>query len=205
MINILDVFEKMYPDADCELNYDNVFELLISVMLSAQSTDKSVNNLTVNLFEKYKSPSDYLAIEQSVLENDLRKIGLYKNKAKNIRATSRLLIDRFNGIVPSTMEELVTLPGVGRKTASVVLAVGYNIPAIPVDTHVERVSKRLGMANEGDSVLVVEQKLRKLIPIELWNKSHHQFIFFGRYHCTSRKPKCEVCELQHQCNYFKAL
>ncbi len=203
MINFLDVFEEMFPDAECELRHENVFELLIAVMLSAQSTDKSVNNLTIGLFNKYKLPKDYISVSIVELENDLRRIGLYKNKAKNIKRTSELLLAN-NNVVPSTMEELLKLPGVGRKTANVVLSVGYNIPAIPVDTHVDRVSKRLGLANEEDSVFIVEKKLQKIIPREKWNKSHHQFIFFGRYHCTSRKPNCDICKLTDQCNYFKA-
>lgn len=204
MNRFLEVFEEMYPTADCELVHQNVFELLIAVMLSAQTTDKSVNNLTKDLFVKYKNPTDFLNADISELEQDLRRIGLYKNKAKNIKLTSEILLNKYNSDVPSTREELIELPGVGRKTANVVLSVGFHIPAIPVDTHVERVSKRLGLAKEKDSVLTVEKKLQKIIPEELWNKSHHQFIFFGRYHCTAKKPNCDVCKLQNECLYYGA-
>ncbi len=203
MNKFLQVFEEMYPDAECELNHKNTFELLLAVMLSAQTTDKSVNKLTVNLFQKYHTPQDYLNVTQEELENDLRTIGLYKNKAKSIQKTCSLLINEYGGEVPNTRTELMKLAGVGRKTANVVLSVGFGIPAIPVDTHVERVSKRLGLALESDSVLIVEKKLQKIIPKKLWNKSHHQFIFFGRYHCTAKKPHCEVCTLTKKC-LFKA-
>jgi len=204
MNKFLQVFEEMYPDAECELIHKNTFELLLAVMLSAQTTDKSVNKLTVNLFKKYHTPQDYLDVTQAELENDLRTIGLYKNKAKSIQKTCSLLINEYGGEVPNTRTELMKLAGVGRKTANVVLSVGFGVPAIPVDTHVERVSKRLGLALEADSVLAVEKKLQKIIPKKLWNKSHHQFIFFGRYHCTAKKPHCEVCTLTKKCLY-KAL
>ena len=205
MNRFLEVFEEMFPQADCELVHQNVFELLIAVMLSAQTTDKSVNNLTKDLFQKYKNPMDFMNADISELEQDLRRIGLYKNKAKNIKLTSEILLNKYDGKVPSTREELIELPGVGRKTANVVLSVGFHIPAIPVDTHVERVSKRLGLADSKDSVLVVEKKLQEIIPKELWNKSHHQFIFFGRYHCTAKKPHCEECQLTKECLYYGAL
>lgn len=203
MTRFLEVFESMFPQAECELIHGNVFELLISVMLSAQTTDKSVNKLTENLFQKYKTPSDYLSVSQAELENDLRSIGLYKNKAKNIQLTSKIIKEEHNNEVPNTREDLVKLPGVGRKTANVVLSVGFGVPAIPVDTHVDRVSKRLGLAKDKDSVLEVEKKLQKIIPEHLWNKSHHQFIFFGRYHCTAKNPKCHECLLTEECKYYK--
>ncbi len=203
MRKFLTIFEEMYPVADCELVHQNTFELLIAVMLSAQTTDKSVNILTADLFKKYRSPSDYLDVELPELEQDLRRIGLYKNKAKNIQSTCRKLIEDYYGEVPNTREQLESLPGVGRKTANVVLSVGFHIPAIPVDTHVERVSKRLGLVDESASVLQVEKVLQGIIPKKLWNKSHHQFIFFGRYHCTARKPNCENCSLTRNCTYYK--
>lgn len=200
---ILHVFNEMFPNAECELNHRNEFELLVAVMLSAQSTDASVNKLTRNLFEKYKGPKEFAEVSIKDLESDLKQIGLYRNKAKSIKETSKILLERHSGAVPSTFEELISLRGVGRKTANVVLSVAYNIPAIPVDTHVERVSKRLGIAIESDSVLVVEQKLMKLIPKDRWNLSHHQFIFFGRYHCTARNPKCNKCPLESNCVFNK--
>ena len=139
------------------------------------------------------------------LEQDLRTIGLYRSKAKNIQALCRLLIEEYQGVVPHIFEELVKLPGVGRKTANVVLSVGFNVPRIAVDTHVERVSKRLGFAKADDTVLEVEHKLMKLIKEDRWSKSHHLMIFFGRYHCTAKNPKCETCPLFTNCKEGKKL
>lgn len=198
---ILEVFDTMFPNAECELVHSNGFELLVAVMLSAQSTDKSVNLLTKDLFQKYKSPQDFLNVELSELENDLRRIGLYKNKAKNIQLMSYKIIHEFDGKVPSSQAELESLPGVGRKTANVVLSVWYDVPRIAVDTHVDRVSKRLKLAYQNDSVLKVEEKLMRKLPKNKWSDTHHKMIFFGRYHCTSRNPKCENCQLQDICRY----
>lgn len=198
---VLDVLDQMFPNAQCELNHSNGFELLIAVMLSAQSTDKSVNLLTDSLFQKYHTPADFLNVELSELEQDLRRIGLYKNKAKNIRKMSEILIDEFDSQVPSSQVELEKLPGVGRKTANVVLSVWFGEPRIAVDTHVERVSKRLKLAYLNDNVWQVEQKLMRKIPRHKWSETHHKMIFFGRYHCMSRNPKCEHCPLQDICRY----
>jgi len=198
---ILEVFEEMFPNAKCELNHTNSFELLVSVMLSAQTTDKSVNVLTKTLFKKYKKPLDFINVQINELENDLRVIGLYKTKAKNLQRMSRLLIENFNGKVPSSSVELESLPGVGRKTANVVLSVWFDVPKIAVDTHVNRVSKRLKLAYQSDSVLQVEEKLERKIPKDKWSETHHQMIFFGRYHCTSRKPNCDECKLKELCRY----
>ncbi len=198
---ILDVFEEMYPNAECELNHTNSFELLLAVMLSAQTTDKSVNILTDTLFNKYKIPSDYLNVELEELENDLRKIGLFKTKAKNVQKICTLLIEKFNGKVPSSQAELESLPGVGRKTANIVLSVWFNVPRIAVDTHVFRVAKRLKLAYSNDSITKVEEKLEKKIPKDKWSSTHHKMIFFGRYHCTSRNPNCEKCKLKELCRY----
>lgn len=204
-LEIIDIMETLFPDAHCELNFKNEFELVLAVLLSAQTTDKSVNKLTSTLFEKYKSPEDYINVPLSELEQDVRTIGLYRNKAKNIQALAKLLIEEYNGIVPSTFEELVQLPGVGRKTANVVLSVGFDVPRIAVDTHVERISKRLDFAKKDDTVLEVEQRLMKLIPQERWSKAHHLMIFFGRYHCTAKNPKCETCPLFDSCKEGKKL
>ena len=198
---ILSVLDEMFPNAECELNHTNSLELLIAVMLSAQTTDKSVNLLTEKLFSKYKNVEDFANADLNNLEKDLKKIGLYKNKAKNIIATSNKLIKNFNSIVPSSQVELESLPGVGRKTANVVLSVWYDVPRIAVDTHVNRVSKRLKLAYLKDSVLQVEVKLMKKIPKSKWSDTHHKMIFFGRYHCTSRNPKCENCKLKEVCRY----
>ena len=198
---ILDTLEEMYPNAECELVHSNGFELLIAVMLSAQTTDKSVNLLTKDLFKKYKSPQDFLNVDLKELQNDLRRIGLYKNKAKNIQLLCDLIIHKFEGTVPSSQIELESLPGVGRKTANVVLSVWFNVPRIAVDTHVDRVSKRLKLAYNSDSVIKVEEKLMRKIPKDKWSDTHHKMIFFGRYHCTARNPKCENCTLQEICRY----
>ncbi len=202
---MIDVMEELFPDAHCELNFTNEFELVLAVLLSAQTTDKSVNKLTAQLFQKYKTPEDYLEVTLEELEQDLRTIGLYRSKAKNIQALCRLLIEEYQGVVPHIFEELVKLPGVGRKTANVVLSVGFNVPRIAVDTHVERVSKRLGFAKADDTVLEVEHKLMKLIKEDRWSKSHHLMIFFGRYHCTAKNPKCETCPLFTNCKEGKKL
>ena len=202
---IIDVMEELFPDAHCELNFTNEFELVLAVLLSAQTTDKSVNKLTAQLFQKYKTPEDYLEVTLEELEQDLRTIGLYRSKAKNIQALCRLLIEEYQGVVPHIFEELVKLPGVGRKTANVVLSVGFNVPRIAVDTHVERVSKRLGFAKADDTVLEVEHKLMKLIKEDRWSKSHHLMIFFGRYHCTAKNPKCETSPLFTTCKEGKKL
>lgn len=199
MNRILDEFDHLFPDAKCELNYSNELELLIAVMLSAQTTDASVNKLTQTLFKKYQSVEDYANASINDLENDLRTIGLYRNKAKNVKAMTQKLIDDFHGQVPCDREVLQTLPGVGRKTANVVVSEGFHVPAIGVDTHVERVSKRLGIALKKDSVLEVERKLMKRVPKERWIKTHHQMIFFGRYHCKAMNPECKDCSLIDIC------
>jgi endonuclease-3 len=196
---IASYLNELYPDAHCELNYDSIFHLLIAVMLSAQTTDISVNKVTPKLFEKYPTPLDLMNADISEVENLIRAIGLYKNKAKNIVATSKELVERFNSFVPSTMEELTSLPGVGRKTANVVLVEGFKIPAFPVDTHVERVSKRLGIAKQLDSVETVERKIKKIYKKEQYGLLHHQFIFFGRYFCKAIKPNCQECRFLNRC------
>ncbi len=198
---ILRVFEEMYPSANCELDYTNSLELIVAVMLSAQTTDKSVNILTKTLFNKYKSVYDYANANLLELQNDLKSIGLYKNKAKNVIKMAKLLNENFNGKVPSSQVELESLPGVGRKTANVVLSVWYNVPRIAVDTHVNRVSKRLKLAYLDDSIYQVEEKLMRKIPKNKWSKTHHQMIFFGRYHCTARNPHCNECKLKELCRY----
>lgn len=196
---ILDELDRLFPDARCELNYSNPLELLIAVMLSAQTTDASVNKLTETLFQKYRSVEDYASAPLSQLEQDLKRIGLYRNKAKNVKAMAQMLIDEFNGEVPANHDALQTLPGVGRKTANVVISEGFGYPAIAVDTHVERIAKRLGLAFKKDSVLTVEKKLMKKIPKERWIKTHHQLIFFGRYHCKAINPQCQDCRLIDIC------
>ncbi|HIV81212.1 MAG TPA: endonuclease III [Candidatus Salinicoccus merdavium] len=198
-VEMLDIIDSMFPDAEAELNHDNTFELTIAVLLSAQATDNHVNKVTSSLFKKYKTPEDYVEVPLEELQNDIRTIGLFRNKAKNIQKLCRDLIDKFDGQVPENYEDLVSLAGVGRKTANVVLSVAFDIPRIAVDTHVERVSKRLGIARYKDNVTQVEETLMKKIPKDRWSKAHHQLIFFGRYHCLARTPKCETCPLLDDC------
>jgi len=201
----LDIMENLFPDAHCELNHENAFELVLAVLMSAQTTDKMVNVLTDNLFKKYKTPEDYLAVSLEELQEDVRTIGLYRMKAKNIQALCRILIDKHGGQVPPVHEELVKLPGVGRKTANVVMSVAFDWPAIAVDTHVERIAKRLDMAKKSASVFEVEERLMYLFPKERWSKAHHVMIFFGRYHCLARNPKCESCPLLADCKFGSRL
>ncbi|GKS13858.1 endonuclease III [Paenibacillus chitinolyticus] len=197
--HILDTIGEMFPDAHCELNHSNPFELTIAVLLSAQCTDETVNKVTQTLFQKYKTPEDYLAVPLEELELDIRRIGLYRNKAKNIQKLCQLILERYDGQIPTTHEQLVELPGVGRKTANVVVSNAFGVPAIAVDTHVERVSKRLGLAGKDDSVLEVEKKLMRKVPREEWTLTHHRLIFFGRYHCKAQSPKCDICPLLDIC------
>lgn len=200
---VLDKIGEMFPDAHCELNHRNPFELVIAVLLSAQCTDVLVNKVTKDLFEKYKKPEDYLAVPLEELMDDIRSIGLYRNKAKNIQKLCQILIDQYDGQVPNNRNLLMELPGVGRKTANVVVSVAFGTPAIAVDTHVERVSKRLGICRWKDSVLEVEETLMKKVPIEEWSVTHHRLIFFGRYHCKAQRPKCEECPLLSLCREGK--
>lgn len=198
-LQMIDVISDMFPDAECELKHDNPFQLTIAVLLSAQTTDNSVNKVTAKLFQKYHTAEDFLQVPQEELENDIRTIGLYRNKAKNIQKLCRSLLDKFNGEIPRTHKELESLAGVGRKTANVVMSVAFDEPSLAVDTHVERVSKRLGICRWKDNVRQVEDKLCKVVPRERWNRTHHQLIFFGRYHCLARAPKCDVCPLFEDC------
>jgi endonuclease III len=195
----LDKMGEMYPNAHCELRHSNPFELIIAVSLSAQCTDALVNKVTKGLFEKYKTPEDYLNVSVEELQNDIRSIGLYRNKAKNIQNLCRMVLDDYNGQIPVDRDELIKLPGVGRKTANVVVSVAYGIPAIAVDTHVERVSKRLAICRYKDSVLEVERTLMKKVPKEEWSITHHRLIFFGRYHCKAQNPQCDKCPLLELC------
>jgi len=194
---------EMFPDAHCELVHENPFELVIAVLLSAQTTDVNVNRVTKELFNKYKTPEDYLSVPVEELEQDIRTIGLFRTKAKNIQKLCQTLIDEHNGQVPRTREELIALAGVGRKTANVVLSVAYDIPAIAVDTHVERIAKRLGFCRWKDSVLQVEKTLMQKIPEDEWGVSHHRLIFFGRYHCKAANPNCPTCPLLEVCREGK--
>jgi endonuclease-3 len=198
-MEMISVIDEMFPDAEAELNYTNPFELTIAVLLSAQTTDVGVNRVTKDLFQRFKTPEDYLSVDVTEIESYIKTIGLYRNKAKNIQKLCRDLIDKFDGKIPENYDDLVSLAGVGRKTANVVLSVAFGEPRIAVDTHVERISKRLGIARYKDSPLEVEETLMRKIPKERWSKTHHQLIFFGRYHCLARNPKCHECPLLDQC------
>jgi endonuclease III len=195
----LDQMGEMFPDAHCELNHSNPFELTIAVALSAQCTDVLVNKVTKELFKKYRTPEDYVKVTLEELQNDIRSIGLYRNKAKNIQSLCRMVLEDYHGEIPLDRDELTKLPGVGRKTANVVVSVAFNIPAIAVDTHVERVSKRLAICRWKDSVLEVEKTLMKKVPIDEWSVTHHRLIFFGRYHCKAQNPQCPSCPLLELC------
>lgn len=199
----LDAMAEMFPEAECELTHENPFELVIAVLLSAQCTDVLVNKVTKDLFKKYRIPQDYLAVPVEELEQDIRSIGLYRSKAKNIQKLCEVLIDKYNGEVPKTVEELEQLAGVGRKTANVVASVAFGVPAIAVDTHVERVSKRLGICRWKDTVNQVEKTLMRRIPKDEWSDTHHRMIFFGRYHCKARNPECRECPLLELCREGK--
>jgi endonuclease III len=199
----LDTIGHMFPDAHCELSHSNPFELTIAVLLSAQCTDETVNKVTASLFQKYRTPEDYLSVPIEELEQDIRRIGLFRNKAKNIQSLCAMILQQYGGQIPEKHEQLIELPGVGRKTANVVVSNAFGIPAIAVDTHVERVSKRLGIALQTDSVLEVEKKLMRQVPKDEWTLTHHRLIFFGRYHCKAQNPKCESCPLIESCREGK--
>ncbi|MEC0089646.1 endonuclease III [Paenibacillus macquariensis] len=201
--HILDTMRDMFPEAHCELVHSNAFELTIAVLLSAQCTDEMVNKVTKDLFQKYRSPKDYVEVPLEELEQDIRRIGLYRNKAKHIHNLCKMVIEQYDGDVPKTHEQLVLLPGVGRKTANVVMSNAFGVPAIAVDTHVERVSKRLGLTGWKDSVLEVEKKLMKQVPRDEWTDTHHRLIFFGRYHCKAQNPQCQICPLLDVCREGK--
>jgi endonuclease-3 len=198
-----EIFERFCaanPHPKSELAYRTPYELLVAVVLSAQATDKSVNLATAKLFAVANTPSKMIQLGEKRLEDYIRTIGLFRTKAKNILRLSRLLIDKFNGEVPRTREELESLPGVGRKTANVVLNVAFGQPTMAVDTHIFRVSNRTGLA-AGKDVLSVEQKLLKTIPPEFLQHAHHWLILHGRYVCLARKPKCAACLIRDLCDY----
>ena len=195
---ILDILEKTYPDAECALNHNNVFELIIAVTLSAQTTDKSVNLITPALFEKYPDALSLSKAEQEDVEKLIKRIGMYHNKAKNIIGLAKALCDNFDGEVPDDYNSLISLPGVGRKTANVVLSVGFGQQRIAVDTHVFRVANRIGLVNEKD-VLKTELALMECIPENRWTKTHHSLIFHGRNVCTAKNAKCEICCIKNVC------
>ena len=194
-------FDYLFPDPQCELIYHSDYELLIAVVLSAQSTDKRVNSVTPILFQKYPTLKALKEASLEDLENILRPIGSYHKKASYIKEIARIIVDDYQGSMPCDRKILESFPGVGRKTVNVVFSEYYHIPAFAVDTHVERVSKRLGLAKEQDNVLTIEEKLKKAFPKEEWGRRHLQMVLFGRYYCKAIKPDCSSCKLKEICFY----
>ena len=198
---IYDVLIKKYPNAESELVFNSTFELLVAVILSAQCTDKLVNQVTQVMFKKYNTPQQFASMKQEELEKMIFSCGFYHNKAKNIIAMSKQIVDDFGGEVPNNIDDLQTLAGVGRKTANLVYGLAFNGDAIAVDTHVFRVSNRL-MLSVSNNVLDCEKDLMKSIPKSLWTKMHFLLVLFGRYQCKSQRPLCENCEFQSFCKYY---
>lgn len=201
MNKVLDYLDEILPDARCELNYNKDYELLIAVMLSAQTTDKRVNEVTKELFSKYKDLDALSNADTNDIKDIIYSLGNYTKKSKNVKNIAVKL--KNIGYVPDDRKFLESLDGVGRKTTNVVLSTLYNEPYLAVDTHVERIAKRLGFAYKNDDVLKVEKKLTKKIPLDRINKAHHQLVLFGRYYCKAIKPLCDTCKLKDICKYKK--
>ena len=203
VIELLKILKNFYPDAKCSLNFSNPFEMAIAVMLSAQCTDERVNKTTPALFLKYKTPEDFAKLDISIIEKYIKPCGFYKTKAKNIKKMSMILINNFNSIVPQTMDELIKLPGIGRKSANVIMLEAFNNPqGIAVDTHCIRISNRLGLTKNSNP-LKIENDLIKVIPKEYFKDVNHLFIWHGRNICKAQNPSCETCPIQKFCKYYK--
>jgi endonuclease-3 len=192
------VLRKIYPYVKTQLNYETPFQLLLATMLSAQSTDKQVNRVTKDLFQKLKTPADFSRAPMRRLEKLIRPTGLYQNKARNIKNCSKALLENHSGRVPQTLEELVGLPGVGRKTANVVLGAAFGVPGVVVDTHVARIAQRLGLT-ENQNPVRIELDLMEIIPKRAWNDFSLQLIYFGRQTCKARRPGCSLCPIRELC------
>ena len=202
VINLIETLKTTYPDAKCSLNFNNEFELLIAVMLSAQCTDERVNKTTPAIFKKYKTPNDFANINLKELENLVHPCGFYKNKAKNIKETSKILVEKYNSQVPNTIEKLMSLPGVGRKTANVVMLEAFHLPqGIAVDTHCKRLANRIGLSQNSDP-LKIEQDLLKIFPSKYYEDINHIFIYHGRNICKSRNADCSNCSINKFCKYY---
>ncbi len=201
VIEIQKIFDEVYADAECSLDFDTPHHLLVAVQLSAQCTDARVNMVTPELFEKYKTPADFAGADIDELSEIIRPCGFYNSKAKNIIASSKDIAEKYNGIVPDTMEELTALAGVGRKTANLILGDVYGKPAIVVDTHCIRLSNRLGLTTNQDPVKI-EFDLKKIVPPDYQSRFCHQLVYHGRAICNARKPKCGECPVAHLCKYF---
>ncbi|MDF3000291.1 MAG: nth [Bacillota bacterium] len=204
VLEAVEILEGMYPEADCELTFGSVFQLLVAVVMSAQTTDKSVNQVTKVLFEKYPDAWSIAAMEETELQEMIKRIGMYRTKAKNVLRLARILTEEYDGEVPGDYDKLIVLPGVGRKTANVVLANGFGQQRIAVDTHVFRVSNRIGLVKEPD-VLKTELSLMKVLPEDKWTRMHHALIWHGRRVCDARKPRCPECPLNSLCLYWKSV
>ncbi len=198
-IELIDILKDTYPDATCSLNFTNPFELVVAVMLSAQCTDERVNKTTPSLFKEYNTPETFLTIDLSTLENFIHPCGFYKNKAKNIRACAQKIVSDFDGVVPHNMEDLLTLPGVGRKSANVILLEVFGIAnGVAVDTHCKRISNRIGLSSH-TTPLKIEQDLIKIFPKEYLKDVNHLFVWHGRNTCTAKSPKCITCTINKFC------
>lgn len=195
--------EELIPDAKCELNYNKDYELLIATMLSAQTTDKRVNSVTSVLFDKYNTLKKLKEAPVEDISYIIKSIGSFRKKAVYTKEIARILDEKYNGVLPNSRKALESMPGVGRKTTNVVLSNIYNVPNIAVDTHVERISKRLGLAKDNDDVRTVEEKLKRKFKRENWSRRHHQLVLFGRYYCKAISPNCEECKLKDYCKYYK--
>jgi len=200
-LQIINVFDKLYPEAYCSLEYKNPLELLLSTQMAAQCTDARVNIVAKNLYCKYKTAQDFANADIIELQEDIRSTGFYRNKAKNIIACCKLLVEKYNGKVPGTMEELLELPGVGRKTANLVLYEIYGVQGIIVDTHAKRLSNRIGLTKNDDPEKI-EYDLQKIVPKSSWAEFCHKLVSHGREVCKARKPECESCEIRQFCLYY---
>ena len=203
-IIIIETLKEMYPDAKCSLDFSTPFQMLVSVVLSAQCTDERVNKTTPSIFSKYSTPQDFADMDIELLEELIHPCGFYKTKAKNLKRTAQILVEKYDGIVPNNMEDLMSLPGVGRKSANVIMLEAFDLPqGIAVDTHCKRIANRLGFSSESDPAKI-EQDLLKVIPKEYYKDVNHIFIWHGRNVCTSQKPKCDSCKLQQYCKSNKS-
>ncbi len=200
---ILKILEEEIPNPKPELNFSNNFELLVAVMLSAQTKDKYVNEVTDILFKKYPDPYSLSQANLDELISIIKNLGLANNKAKSLIESSKIIHERYVDVIPSSLDKLQELPGVGRKTANVVLALGFNIPALPVDTHLYKMAVRLGYVKENSTVIEAEEAFKKYIDKSNWIKAHHLFLLYGRYFCKKVNPKCDACKLKIYCKYIK--
>lgn len=201
---VLNILDKEYPDAGTQLHYNDLFQLLVAVVLSAQCTDKQVNRVTPALFARYPDASSMAQAELNDLEDLIKGVGLYHSKARHLKQTAQILVSQYEGQVPNTFEQLLELPGVGRKTANVIIAVGFDGSGLGVDTHVHRVANRLGLVNTKDRNRT-EKELKAIIDPERWNRAHHLLIWHGRQVCKARRPNCAACVLQELCQYYQQM